>query len=129
MLESSSRSSLHSNGGIASWFSILELSEGCPLLPLPLVLTSLVWAFRPLVTTQGQKEVSVVRSDPSVKHFGGQPTDANDNPVPPKPYWQDWNSADFYDPPLNYHDQQTKYKQELREYNEKLETHSKSHHD
>ena len=68
-----------------------------------------------------------VKSDPSVKHFGEQHTITNDEPVPPKPYWQDWSSADFYDPPIDYHEQQTKYKQELREYNDKLETQTKSH--
>jgi hypothetical protein len=50
--------------------------------------------------------------------------DSNDEygkPIPPKPYWQDWGSGDWYDPPLNYHDQQRKYEQVLREYNEKLE--------
>jgi hypothetical protein len=36
-----------------------------------------------------------VKSDPSVRHFGGQFTIADDKPVPPKPYWQGWNSADF----------------------------------
>jgi hypothetical protein len=69
---------------------------------------------------------NLVRSDPSVKHFGEQSTDANEKPIPSKPYWQSWNSGDWYNPPLNYQDQQTKYKQELREYNEKLETQNKS---
>jgi hypothetical protein len=63
-----------------------------------------------------------IKSDPSVKHFGEQHTITNDEPVPPKPYWQDWSSTDFYDPLIDYHEQRTKYEQELREYNHKLET-------
>jgi hypothetical protein len=69
---------------------------------------------------------SSVKSDPSVKHFGGQPTDANEKPIPPKPYWESWNSGDWYDPPLDYHDKCTKYKHELREYNRKIENWNRS---
>jgi hypothetical protein len=74
-----------------------------------------------------REDVNSDKSDPPVKHLGGQPTNANEEPVPPNLSWESWSSGDWYNPPIDYHDQQIKYKQELREYNEKLEKWNRSH--